>query len=158
MTTDAWTRCTVTAQNYSWTIARSAVNSLCTWTTVNLYFQVTICNINQDKIDKTYVKIKKKLSANGLQVNDSKTHLTEFMTHQKRTKTGGIPPDLTVRELTVDKHRVLKMEDNLISDSIYCRMLGINLQNNLSWGAHLTAGQDTTPPGRAENDWHAVTN
>ena len=86
------------------------------------------------------------MSANGLQVNDSKTHLTEFMTHQKRMKTGGIPPDLTVRELTVDKHGTLKMEDNLISDSIYCRMLGINLQNNLSWGAHLTLGKKPLLP------------
>ena len=85
-------------------------------------------NTNQDKIDEIYIKIKKILSSNGLQVNDSKTHLTEFMTHQKRTKLGGIPPDLTMRELTVDKHGVLKLEDNLVSDSNFCRMLGINLK------------------------------
>ena len=89
-----------------------------------------------------------------MQVNDSKTHLTEFMTHQKRTKIGGIPPDLTVRELTVDKHGVLKLEDNLISDSIYCRMLGIHLQNNLSWGALSHSWQETTTSGRTEIDWH----
>ena len=103
-------------------------------------------NRNQDKIDENYVKIKNFLSVNGLQVNDSKTHLTEFMTHQKRTKIGGIPPDLTVRELAVDKHGMLKMEDNLISDSIYCHMLGINLQNNLSWGAHLSQGKKPLLP------------
>ena len=81
-----------------------------------------------------------------MQVNDSKTHLTEFMTHQKQTKTGGIPPDLTVRELTVNKHGTLKLEDNLISDSKYCHMLGINLQNNLSLGAHLTLGKKPLLP------------
>ena len=103
-------------------------------------------NCNQDKIDEIYLKIKNFLSANGLQVNDSKTHLTEFMTHQKRTKAGGIPPDLTVRELTVDKHGVLKLEDNLISDSVYCHMLGVTLQNNLSWGGHLTLGKKPLLP------------
>ena len=54
-------------------------------------------NRNQDKIYENYHKIKKNLSVNGLQVNDSKTHLTKFMTHQKHTKIGGIPLDLMVR-------------------------------------------------------------
>ena len=49
-------------------------------------------------------------------------------------------------ELVVDKHGVLKMEDNLISDSVFCRMLGVTLQNNLSWGGHLMLGKKPLLP------------
>ena len=41
-------------------------------------------NWNQDKIDDNFLRIRDFLHSNDLQVNDAKTNLTEFMTHQKR--------------------------------------------------------------------------
>ena len=41
-------------------------------------------NLNQDKIENNFWKIKNYLNANGLMVNESKTRLVEFMSHQKR--------------------------------------------------------------------------
>ena len=81
------------------------------------------------------------LNANGLQINDGKTTLTEFMLHQKRAKSKGIPPELTVSVLEkgvlIDKH---------ISDSPQCRTLGINLRNDLSWENHLQTGKKAILP------------
>ena len=53
-------------------------------------------NHNQDKLENIFWRTKNFLNANKLQVNESKTNLTEIMTHQKRSKLSGIPPDLTV--------------------------------------------------------------
>ena len=56
------------------------------------------------------------LNSNGLEVNAGKTTLTEYMTHQKRSKLRGIPPELTVTELVRDR-----LVDSHITDSSYCR-------------------------------------
>ena len=93
---------------------------------------------NQDKLDQNFWKLKNFLDANGLKMNESKTKLTEFMTRQKRVKTRGIPPDLTVREETRDKRGRLSQQDRLISDKGKCKILGITLQNSLNWEKHLT--------------------
>ena len=79
--------------------------------------------------------------ANGLQINESKTSLMEYMTKQKRVRLRGIPPELTVVEKVEDR-----LEDKLISDSLYCRTLGMNLQNNLSCNAHLYTGRKAIIP------------
>ena len=70
------------------------------------------------------------------------------MCQQKRAKMQGIPPDLTVSELVEDKRTpgVLKLEDKLISDSKICRTLGMILNNNLSWEAHLLSGEKAVLP------------
>ena len=68
--------------------------------------------------------------ANGLKVNESKTCLTEFMTPETRQNKG-----------------TEKVEGRLLTDKAHCRMLGVNLQNNLMWGAHLTSGKDAILPG-----------
>ena len=101
---------------------------------------------NQDRIETIFWRLKDFLNANSLQVNESKTGLTEFMSHQKRSKTEGIPPDLTVTEEIVDRHGNQRTEDRLITDKPVCRLLGLSLQNNLTWDAHLTSGPKALLP------------
>ena len=81
---------------------------------------------NQRKIENCFWKTKNFLNANKLQVNDTKTNLTEFMLHQKRAKLTGIPPDLTVRETITDRNGTEREGDKLISDKTVCRLLGMN--------------------------------
>ena len=101
---------------------------------------------NQDKIDNIFWNIRDYLNANGLLMNESKTMLTEFMSYQKRTKISGIPPDITVRELTIDKNGKSKLQDELITDTGGCRLLGVNLTNNQTWDGHLLTGQKSLLP------------
>ena len=103
-------------------------------------------NYNQDTIEKNFWKIIFFLNANGLMVNENKTKLTEFMSYQKRTKIGGIPPDLTVQELVTNKNGVQKLEDKHIMDSDQCRMLGLTMRNNLNWNYHLNNGKNALLP------------
>ena len=110
-------------------------------------------NYNQDKIYEFFWKIKDFLNANGLKVNDQKTNLTEFMTYQKRTKMGGIPPDLTIREETKDLEGNIKMQDKLITDNPNFRILGLNLNSNLSWENHLSTGKKSTAASSEEANW-----
>ena len=76
-----------------------------------------------------------------MEVNQSKTTLTEYMTHQKRAKTRGIPPELTI----IEKKRG-KQTNGHITDSIYCRFLGANLKQNLLWDSHLNTGKRAVLP------------
>ena len=103
-------------------------------------------NWNQDKLDENYTRIKNFLNSNGLQVNGSKTKLQEFMTYQKRTKLAGVPPDLTVSELTTNRHGERKIEDRHITDKSNTRMLGLNLNSNLGWDNHVNTGKGALLP------------
>ena len=38
------------------------------------------------------------------------------------------------------------LEDKLISNSVYSRTLGLNLQNSLSWESHLSKGKKAVLP------------
>ena len=56
------------------------------------------------------------------------------MLKQKRARLPGIPPDLTVGEKVTDKNTgQVRFEDKHITDSKIFRLLGMNLQNNLTW-------------------------
>ena len=101
---------------------------------------------NQDSIEHNFWKIKDYLNSLGLQVSEKKTKLTEYMTHQKRSKSKGIPPDLTIREEVRSRTGRLTLEDKLISDSPVCRMLGMNLSNSLTWDSHLSTGTKQRRP------------
>ena len=78
---------------------------------------------------------------NGLEVNGGKTVVTEFCTQQKRSKNSGLMPELTVK--VVEKGRLV---DKQILDSTYCRTLGLNLKNYLSWESHLCSGKKAVLP------------
>ena len=96
---------------------------------------------NQEKLEDNFTRIMDYLSANGLELNQGKTGLTEFMARQKRVRTGGIPPELTVSEWKNGR-----LEDKLIGDSQYCRVLGANLRNDLTWESHLVTGSKAVLP------------
>ena len=96
---------------------------------------------NQSKIVKTYVKIKSYLNSNGLEVNAGKTTLTEYMVSQKRAKIGGQPPLLRVDEKVTENGGTYYRE-KFITDKNSTRLLGLNLQNNGTWDAHLASGKN----------------
>ena len=96
---------------------------------------------NQISIENCFQRIVDFLSANGLEINQGKTTLTEFMCKQKRARLPGIPPDLTVQQYVAGK-----LQDKHITDIPVCRILGTNLQNNLGWEAHLVMGKYAVLP------------
>ena len=83
-------------------------------------------------------EIKCFLNDNQLAINVEKTSLTELMIHQKKSKTPGDPPSLLVRKQSG--------EDKEIKDSSYTRVLGANLQSNLTWNTHLEVGNKALLP------------
>ena len=98
-------------------------------------------NTNQQKLEDNFDTIVNFLNSHGLEVNSSKTSLTKFMSKQKRARCPGIPPDLTVHVNTE-----IGTQDEHITDSLYCRILGGNLRNNLSWDSHLSSGKKAILP------------
>ena len=50
------------------------------------------------------------------------------MISQKKTRTPGSPPSLTVNDGT---------EDKVVKDKSYTHILGANIQSNMSWQAHI---------------------
>ena len=109
---------------------------------VSLYVSVNRNRMyNQVKIEENFDRVHHYLNIHGLQINQSKTTLMEFMSKQKRGRLCGIPPELTVLETIQDK-----TADSQILDSTYCRTLGANLRNSLSWEALLTSGRKAILP------------
>ena len=103
-------------------------------------------NWNQDKLERNFWEIRNYLNANGLNVNQSKTKLVECMTYQKKTRTNGIPPDLTVSETITDRNGTLREQDELITDSGNCRILGLTFRGNGTWENHLNTGKKSLLP------------
>ena len=96
---------------------------------------------NQERIEEVFTKLRNFFEDNGLQINASKTSITEHMTRQKRTKIEGIPTDLTVTDyLKTNKGDWVQVE-NLITDKDKYRYLGLNFQHNGNWEAHITTGK-----------------
>ena len=93
---------------------------------------------NQIKLRRNLDEIKLYLNDNQLAINLTKTSLTELMIRQKKCKVPGNSPSLTAQEKT----GVMK----LIEDSNYTRVLGGNLQLNLTWTAHLETGNKALLP------------
>ena len=96
---------------------------------------------NQDNIQEKFDKIRDYLNSHGLQINESKTTLTEYMSHQKRSKISGLPPDLTVQELIKGV-----ISDKHITDKTTSKTLGITIKNNLNWEPHLIGSKDAILP------------
>ena len=66
-----------------------------------------------------------------LAINTSKTSILELMIKQKKGRTGGEPPHLIV------ENPEKPGETMKISDAKNFRLLGANLQQNMSWKQHL---------------------
>ena len=78
------------------------------------------------------------LNSNLLTINMKKTKLTETMIKQKRGRTPGSPPKLTV-QLEDSTHKTIR-------DEKFCRVLYLNIQDNLMWQSHLEAGSRALLP------------
>ena len=93
---------------------------------------------NQGLIDENLENLKVFLNTNSLCINESKTCLVETMNHQKRCKTAGRPPSVTVHN-----------EDGVLIDKEAdksCRLLGANLGQDLTWKSHLITGEKPLIP------------
>ena len=84
-------------------------------------------------------KITNYLNSNGMVINQEKTQITECMVYQKRTRMTGQPPSLE----TVDRNGNEKVVENTTD----CRILGIQLQNDMGWRAHLEGNEKPLLPG-----------
>ena len=93
---------------------------------------------NQLHLRRSLDEIKMFLGDNQLVINQPKTSLTETMVSQKKTKTKGEPPWLTV-EKEPGIYRTVK-------DSGVTRILGANIQANMLWTQHLETGEKALFP------------
>ena len=105
------------------------------------------CNVsssrvtNQQRIVSSFERIIEFLNSNGLEVNQAKTSMTEYMTRQKRVRLPGLPPELCVIENIEGR-----LENKVVRDKPYCRILGGNVSNDLSWSHHLSTGKKALLP------------
>ena len=95
-------------------------------------------SLNQYKIVNNLKLIKEFLNDNNLTINMSKTNLLEVMVKQKCVRTPGAPP----HNLTKDKDG----NDKVIMAGRSLKLLGCNLQDNLSWQSHLSTGEKALLP------------
>ena len=97
--------------------------------------------LNQVKIDNKLDKISKYLTNNRPTINQTKTKLQESMVRQKRCNLRDKPPTLKVPSME-DRRMTMKTITNQTS----CCLLGMNVQNDLSWKAHLESGEKALLP------------
>ena len=93
---------------------------------------------NQENLDIGLEKISVFLTANGLHINQTKTTVTEHMVKQKRSKINGQPPILR----TTGRNGETK---DIVSTK-FARILGGNLQDDLSWKCQLETGKKALLP------------
>ena len=94
---------------------------------------------NQERLSTNAVRLKTFLNDNNLSINMGKTAIIEIMTRQKRVRLqDNPPPQLTVTTLQV----ILKN----IQTSDHCRLLGANIDKDMSWKSHLTTGPKALIP------------
>ena len=106
---------------------------------------------NQERIESNFTRIVNFLNSCGLEVNQSKTSLTEYMTRQKRVRLPGEPPTLAVLE-KIDGNFVEKT----VTDKPYSRILGGNIRNDLSWTSPPVHRKTCTPTCSQEAAGSAV--
>ena len=87
---------------------------------------------NQTSLNRVQDEMHLYLNDNQLSMNLGKTHLTEIMIQQKRGRTIGDPPHLTV-ELEPGVYKDIR-------DKTTTRILGANIQANGLWNSHLETG------------------
>ena len=93
---------------------------------------------NQVKIIEKLETISDFMTSNQLSINQSKTQLIEHMVKQKRAKQKTTPPELNITMNNGEKKK--------IENSKYCRLLGLNIQNDLSWKTQIESGAKALIP------------
>ena len=91
----------------------------------------------QTKIEDKLEKIEEFLSSNKLTINVEKTRIMEIMLKQKRSRAKGTPPTLKVGS---------GQQEEVISTTKECFLLGGTLQYNLSWQAQIETGEHAILP------------
>ena len=97
-----------------------------------------IRNLNELALKRALNDLNSFIQDNQLSLNLAKTGISEQMIHQKKSKTPGNPPTLTV----IGENG----EDKEVKDSQYLRILGANVQSNLGWQKHLEGGDKALLP------------
>ena len=92
----------------------------------------------QEKLNRNMEKNKKYMDANELSMNMGKTEIVQCMVRQKRTRIGGAPPQITVQK----PDGTLKQ----ITAAISCRLLGTNINQDITWKHHLEQGERALLP------------
>ena len=88
---------------------------------------------NQMKIEMCLNRVKNFLNTNHLSMNEAKTTVTEVMVPQKRARLRGHSPSIEITNK--------KGELETIAAGRYTRILGFNIQDNLSLQAHMETGE-----------------
>ena len=101
---------------------------------------------NQTKLQDNLENLRLFMNTNKLTINRDKTHILEVMIQQKRAKTPGNPP-----ELRTENNR---QEPETIRYSGHLRILGINIQDNLTFKSHLETGKKSLLPSLRKNLGH----
>ena len=83
------------------------------------------------------------LNTNELTINMDKTKIVECMIMLKRGRTPGDPPELSVMNS--------RRQQEIITDSNQCRILGMNIQNNATCNSHLETGKKPLLPSLRRN-------
>ena len=97
--------------------------------------------MNQLKLNTSLAKLEVFLNMNELAINVTKTAIVECMIKQKRGRTPGVPPHLVVEDQSKPG------EFLRINYSPCLRILGSNIQPNISWQQHLEGGKKAVLPG-----------
>ena len=92
----------------------------------------------QVKISENLDRIKKYLDSNSLSMNLGKTEILEVMVRQKRTRLQGAPPQLSVMKPDGQLKVIIAKES--------CRLLGANLNLDMTWKHHLELGDRAILP------------
>ena len=98
---------------------------------------------NQNKLIENLEKLNFFLNANCMTINMEKTKIVEIMIKQKNCKLPREPPKLTVINS--------RQQTKVITDSGNCRILGMNIQGNLTWNSHLETGVKPLLPTLRKN-------
>ena len=93
---------------------------------------------SQELVNKVTTELKSFLNSQDLSVNMSKTNLFESMVKQKRTRLKGSQPIIE----TVNA----KGEEKTIKPQQSIRLLGVNLEQNLTWNSHILTGEKALLP------------
>ena len=93
---------------------------------------------NQSKLTDNLNRLGDFLIANQLIINKDKTQIMEIMVRQKCCKLPKNPPKLEVLNR--------EQEIETVMDPESCRILGLNLQKDLSWNSHLESGKKPLLP------------
>ena len=91
----------------------------------------------QELLNSNMYKMKKYLDANSLSMNMGKTEIVQCMVRQKRTRIGP-PPQITVQK----PDGTLKQ----ITAATSCRLLGTNINQDITWKHHLEQGKKALLP------------